>query len=116
MVISTTDWSTECLIHNYSSGIYASCFDTAWPTSNGFDYQTPYIETDFGSWHTMRIEVDPSTVELNFYIDGKFVGSHIPSDADVLKNARFSFKIGTWSPYDFVEGYVDDVRITYMGE
>jgi tetratricopeptide (TPR) repeat protein len=104
-------WSSECLVHRYSSGISTSCFETKWPPpESGFEFNTDFIPTEFDRWHTVRIEVNPNTMEFSFLIDGQLIATHIPASAEQLKNDKFTLHVGTWGE-DTVIGYVEDVRI-----
>jgi outer membrane protein assembly factor BamD (BamD/ComL family) len=72
-----------------------------------------------GTWHSARIEVDPSTMIFVYYIDGVKIGEHIPGSADELKSTRFSPSIGSGCSGDgcidknprTVTGYFDNVRM-----
>jgi hypothetical protein len=49
---------------------------------------------------------------FTYYIDDQMVGSHVPSDADKLREARFTVTIGVWGPSSGeVTGHIDEVRI-----
>jgi hypothetical protein len=72
-----------------------------------------------GTWHSARIEVDPSTMVFTYYIDGFNVGEYIPDRANELKNAKFSPFIWSGCVGDgctdksarTVTGYFDNVRM-----
>jgi hypothetical protein len=104
-------------VHGFSScGIdksgWASCYYTAWPPQEGYGYfDAEKRLADYESWHTFRIEIDPSTLTFFYYFNGQVVGSYTPVNAEALKQARYSFKVGVYANGEFVTGYVDDVRI-----
>jgi PKD repeat protein len=73
----------------------------------------PPIAAD--TWYTVRIEFNPATAEVRFYLNGALVGSHVPRDAAALRAATNLLpRVGTENPAGTVSGtrYVDDVRIT----
>jgi hypothetical protein len=73
-------------------------------------YQERFV--DYGTWHTVRIEVEPATMTFTYYIDGQKVGSYISPNAEELKEAEFSLDVGVWgASSEPVIGYIDDVRI-----
>ncbi len=81
------------------------------------DYSTEQQSFEYGSWHTFRIEIEPATMTITYYIDGQMVGSHVPVDAEQLKKANFSLDIGIWAPSaGALTGSVDDVRIGPLGQ
>ncbi len=66
-----------------------------------------------GTWHTLRIEVDPNTTTFTYFADGQLIGSHTPTNAEMLKTAKFSLEVGVWgpAPSEPFTGYIDDVKI-----
>jgi hypothetical protein len=64
----------------------------------------------YGEWHTVRIEIDPTTSTITYFVDGNEIKSLV---ADKLKEQRFSFEIGFFSeePKQIYTGYIDDVSI-----
>ena len=80
-----------------------------------FEYITPSVSGVLDTWHTARIEADPSTANLRFYLDGSLMGSYTPTDAAALRTANdLRPKVGVWNdgPDTYLTRYVDDVRIT----
>jgi hypothetical protein len=66
--------------------------------------------------NALRIEIDPATMIITYFIDGAVVGRHKPSDADELQAKPFHFNINIWksgvdSP---VVGLVDNIRIGHI--
>jgi len=111
---STESWAALCGIFNQHGVAQAGCFDEPipYPDQEERTYDSAYIPVQFGSWHTVRMEVDPATMTFSYFVDGQPVGSHIPRDADKLKKVRFTPNLGIWGPSaDPLTGYVDDVRI-----
>ena len=105
-------WWSQCLIHRYPSGnVNVSCIATSWPVETKFDYQTEFIQTNINVWHRVRIEIVPDTFQMKFYIDGQFISSHIPKEAEQLKNSKFTLSVGCWSSDGSALGQIDNVRI-----
>jgi hypothetical protein len=79
----------------------------------GLEYSTEKARTNFNTWHTVRIEVDPE-IRVTFYVDGQEVGSYKPPDAEQLKGEVFTFQLGVSSPAPFgITANYDDVRVGY---
>lgn len=79
------------------------------------EYWTPEVLVDYGSWHTARIETDPYTANVRFYLDNTLIGSHTPTDAAALVgNDQLQVAITVWGAEanSSATRYVDDVRIT----
>ncbi|MBN1995388.1 MAG: NPCBM/NEW2 domain-containing protein [Anaerolineae bacterium] len=102
-------WFAECGIGDEG---WAYCFDTLWPWQEEHSYDAEGKQVNYGEWHTFRIELDPGSMTFTYYIDGQVAGSHVPVDAEQLKNANFTVYVGVWSDStDAIVGYIDDVRI-----
>ncbi len=106
-------WNAECNIDHWEAKVQAGCFDCVIRHQQAERHYGPEpVPTQLGSWHTLRMEVDPATMTFSYFVDGQSVGSHTPLDADRLKGAKFTFSIGIYTPSaDALTGYVDDVRV-----
>lgn len=94
-------WWTDCSVGEEGVGCYAE---------PGYDARGMPADPELG--HTLRIDVDPAAMRFTYSIDGRQVGSFVPPNAEALKTARFSLKVGVWADSkDAVVGYVDKVRI-----
>lgn len=107
-------WYSECQINQYGEQRII-CFDGL-PEDPQHLYNSDAITIQSGSWHTVRMEVDPATMTFSYFVDGRSVGSHTSDQADRLKKASFRLEIGVYTgpgaiPEDVLTGYVDDVRI-----
>jgi predicted Ser/Thr protein kinase len=113
------DWFSECSI-SFSGDQelpWASCYDSPGLAQDGHEYSASMKIVDYGTWHRVRIEVDPATMMFTYYIDGEMVGSHVAVDAEELKGARFTLGVGVWSSSsEVLTGYIDDVRIGPLDE
>jgi len=107
------EWYANCNIDNWEGKVSAGCFNEAIHHGQGdVTYSSESISVQRGSWHTVRMEVNPATMTFSYFVDGQFVGSHTPLDIDRLKEARFTLAIGIYAPSaDAITGYVDDVRV-----
>ena len=75
-------------------------------------YTTKSMAVDFGSWHIVRIDIEPSTMTFTYYVDSKKFGSYVPKNAKKLKKAKFSIDIGIWGESSNpLTAYVDYVCI-----
>lgn len=100
-------WYGECGISPDSN---AYCYDSIAPFKDGHDFQGGNKPIQFNEWHTFRIELQPSTMTVTYYIDGQKTGSHIPVDANILKTAKAEISMGLNDSGDTI-GYFDEVRI-----
>ena len=102
-------WWTQCLIHNYSPP-KVSCIATSWPVSK-FDYQTKFTVTDFGHWHTVRIDVDPVAVKFRYFLDGEPIGEYQPPDPERFARTTYTLDVSAWSSSTTVLAQVDDIQV-----
>lgn len=77
--------------------------------TDGAEYSTEHITTEYDVWHTFRIEIDPE-VNATFYIDGKQMGSYKAADSNDLTNQNFTVSLRTWTPTETLEAFYDDVK------
>ena len=106
-------WATGCWIGATAGSQPALECNTG--GSSGLAYSTGYHDVTYDTWHKIRIEANPVSAELRYYLDGDLIGSHIPSDAaDVLRAVSLVPRISacTYSTNTSATRYVDDVRIT----
>ena len=103
-------WETECNISALSIDQKGLAYCSV-GTENGTEYDLPGKSVEFDNWYTFRIEVDPTTMNFSYFIDGQNIGSHIPKDSATLRNSKFSITIGAHSVAKKLLGYVDDVMI-----
>jgi hypothetical protein len=91
---------TECAIH------------PDWIACHGDGFESDGLVPDRDLMHTLRIDVDPATMEFIYYIDGRPVGATVPPNADELKGAMVTLFLGTRAHSDEpFAGYFDDVRV-----
>lgn len=111
-------WVVECSVCNACftgpSGVF--CAVTVWKDRGSKrEYNTGAIlPVDLTAWQTLRIESDPNTAALKFYLNGTVIGSYNPPQAQAILTVKtFQPYINIWN----TDGarcthYVDDVRIT----
>jgi hypothetical protein len=102
-------WWADCHVGDGDAG----CTDSNWPAQDLHEYRTLHKPVGPGTWHVLRIEMDPATMGFSYYIDGEPIGSHVPVDAAELRDAAYWLTIGAYG--EAVTGYVDDVRIGPLG-
>jgi hypothetical protein len=54
-----------------------------------FEYRTAPIPITVGEWHKVRIEIDPQTAAIQFYLNDVLIGRHVPSDFVRLKRVNY---------------------------
>ena len=80
------DWYTECGLEGRPGDtVYAHCQVAQ---SQGQEYQTPDLLVNYDTWYTLRIETDPATANMRFFLDNTLLGSHTPKNAAALLNAN----------------------------
>ena len=67
-------WSAGCTI--IEEGPWALCSESASWAESHF-YEAEREPTDWGKWHTFRIEIDPEMMMFSYYIDGEMKGTHM---------------------------------------
>jgi hypothetical protein len=106
-------WYAQCVIDYVEEKAWGNCFNEyVRDGRSDTTYGSESVRVALGSWHTLRMEADPSTMTFRYYLDGQLLGSHTPSEADRLKTALFNLSIGTYAPRpDPLIGHLDNVRI-----
>jgi sugar lactone lactonase YvrE len=110
-------WWTQCSLNVYGSAPYFGCDITNYTPGNfqaeyGVSWPTPL---NFDTWYTARIEIDPNTAQVCFYLDNNPLGCRIPSNANALKTYNdFIPRLVSWNGRAGATGtrYFDDIYIT----
>jgi hypothetical protein len=79
------------------------------------EYNTGPHEVAYDTWYTIRIEADPLTANLRFYLDNNLIGNYTPRQAaDWLAADDFRSYLAACNRDSgtFSTRYLDDVRIT----
>lgn len=105
-------WWTSCdlFAHGFGCAISSS-------TGHDWDVSAPF-QVYPNQWYEARIEINPTTVQICFYVNNTLLDCHVPNDAAALKTAtRFTARIGAWNGDANPTGilYFDDVYITPAG-
>ena len=97
--IAGHNWWTQCVLGT-SGGAQASFYCDVTTDPRGV-YEVEYstgTSASLDTWHVLRIETDPSTAELGFFLDGKLVGNYVPTDAaDLVTANTFRPKVTVWN-------------------
>jgi hypothetical protein len=97
--IAGHNWRTQCMLGT-SGGLQASFYCDVTTDPRGV-YEVEYstgTSASLDTWHVLRIETDPSTAELGFFLDGKLVGNYVPTDAaDLVTANTFRPKVTVWN-------------------
>ena len=82
----------------------------------GIVYQTDAVSINFDQWYVVRIEIQPDSGAVQYYLDGNLLSTYVPDDVDELtqENVWFYPNIGAWVSNGSITAYVDNVRITEM--
>ncbi len=116
--INGHQWWTQCSLQEWSNSFVCGIAIA----SNGVitsEYGTGDTPITINTWYTVRIEINPVTAEMRYYLNGALAGSHVPNDATALLTAtNLVPRVGTWNGVASVTGirYIDDVKITPAGQ
>jgi hypothetical protein len=115
--LSGVRWYTQCYLGaSNTSQPYVRCQICSDNGSvNDCEYGTSGQSANYNLWYKVRIEVDPQTAYLRFYLDDKLIGGHLPKDAVALMaTGTFRPEVAAWNgdADTYATRYVDDVRIT----
>lgn len=104
---SGSDWWLDCSIARgrQDSKAWANC-----NTSDGTWGKEVIVE--YNSWHTLRIEVNPATAVLFFFVGDAQIGSYTSPNPEAFKQTQVNVGLRVWSEDGgLVTGYFDDVRV-----
>jgi hypothetical protein len=112
-------WQVGCLISPSQFSLNQAEFGCEMFTVNPqqqwhYEYRTPSTVINYSEWHEAKIEINPKTLELSFYLDNKLIGQHTPADANELKSMKLTAQMGIYT-YDNKDGHlianIDDVLV-----
>jgi PKD repeat protein/sugar lactone lactonase YvrE len=110
-----TWWNASCDLVRYGNGTPSIGCGVGSSAGGEYGFGFP---AEANRWYTARIEIDPATAQICFYLDAALQGCHTPSYASALKNAtNLTARIGAWNGQANPTGtlYFDDVYITPAG-
>lgn len=86
--LSLGDWNTECGVvgTTYIPEPYIGCYST-----DGFSTNYPVGELD--SWQKFRIEVDPSSMVITYFLNNDKIGEYTPPQEINFDTYPFAFKV-----------------------
>jgi PKD repeat protein len=111
-------WWTQCRLGAWAGGsqpTFVCDVATHQGGSINFEYTSVPVAVSHDAWYRARIETNPSTAEMRFYLDSTLVGTYTPNDALYLVLANsLQPQVGVWNDAAGTRAtrYVDDVRIT----
>ena len=77
-------WYAACRL-GASGGSSQASFGCSIFIQQGNDYPSEYetsgFPVDYNTWCTVRIDTDPVTGNVKFYLNNTLIGSHVPADA-----------------------------------
>jgi hypothetical protein len=102
---------SDCTVYGFDLAVFSCGYD-----NKNIEYMfegDDLIKRNYGTWHTMRIEIVPASMEISHYIDGEKIRNFVPPGRDELQSAKFTFEIGFAAddPDATGVGYIDYVRI-----
>jgi hypothetical protein len=111
-------WMATCGPSLFSAETKLGCSNFLWAGQMEDQYETPSQIVEPGTWHRLRIEADPATLTIRYFIDGAAAGSHSLTNAEKFTTAqflatRFQFVLSMWklSADSPLLSLVDNVRI-----
>ena len=60
-----------------------------WSYSFGNDHERYKVEIIPGTWHILRIEVYPETMQFSYIVDGKEIGVYVPQNREPLRSFEY---------------------------
>jgi Tol biopolymer transport system component len=112
--ISDHLWWAQCRLAANLEGTAANfiCEVKNDPDNPELEFQTIERPIKFSDWYTIRIEMDPQSGALQFFLNGELIEQYLPKDANLLKQARFQPAIGVSASRGSVDAFIDNVQIS----
>ena len=105
-----TDWVAQCGIIQTPKENLIELFlyiDNSFPNGQETYQSTAASNEEF---YKMRLEIDPDTGAINCYANDKVIGTHSPTNIDLLKSQLFNRHfVGFWSPQSTGTFQIDSV-------
>jgi hypothetical protein len=113
-------WLVQCGMGGRPAEPQATPFCNVSTNQSSPDWPPEYLVYDpfripYDTWHTFRIELDPFTAGLRFFLDDELFGSYIPMDAAELCTVEdFQPMVHVWAgdAGTTATHWADEVRIT----
>ncbi len=104
-------WDAGCGLYGHTQKPTAQSHCVVFSGDNR-EYSIDGPGVAYDTWHVVRIELNPESAELRFFIDGQPVGTHTPADAEALKTAEFVIYLQVWlGDGTLTTAHFDEVRI-----
>jgi hypothetical protein len=106
------DWWTACYIGSHPGD--AQPYFTCDVVSGGKqEFQTALVDVSQGRLYRARIEIDPKSGALQFYLNGEILDTYLPDDAARLLKAKFIPMVGMWvSEGTVLKAEIDEIRVS----
>jgi hypothetical protein len=108
--IGTGDGYSKCSIFAGQDTQTISC----WSYYFDVEQKSYRVGITSGTWHVLRIEVDPETMTYKYIVDGTQIGAYVPRNSEHLTDLEYTFfvDLNNWgeSAQNPV-GYVDYFKI-----
>lgn len=109
------DWGNQELVAQKKSTLV--CPGGTWTPEASYSYESEGIVVDWGTWHHIRIEVEPETMAFRFFLDGQFMGLNRPADATALRQDQFSLVLEAWkASNDLFSAHFDNIHVGKLGQ
>ncbi len=110
--ISGTIWWLTCSIYKNRNNDIAEAH-----CGSADNYNSQSIQLSSNTWHTIRIETNPDTANMTFFIDDSRIDTYVYKNPEEFKKSFFHLYIGVWSQDGgLVVGSVDDVQVGVGGQ
>jgi hypothetical protein len=79
---------------------------------NKVEYEVEGPAAAYATWRRLRLQLDPETAAITFFVDGQQVGHYTPAAAIALKQADFTVELQVYfEAGSLVTGYFDEVSL-----
>jgi outer membrane protein assembly factor BamD (BamD/ComL family) len=87
---------------------------SCWSKYFGVDQRDYKVGIAPGSWHILRIELYPDTMQFSYLVDGEEIGAYIPRNSEAMKNIEYELlvRLCNWGGYaQNPVGYLDYFKV-----
>jgi hypothetical protein len=89
-------------VHSYC-GVY---------TGGDVEYEVAGPLANYDTWRLVRLELNPETAAITFFVDGQRIGAYTPSEVEALKQAELTVELHIYfEEGTLITGYFDEVWI-----
>ncbi|MBN1303169.1 MAG: toll/interleukin-1 receptor domain-containing protein [Anaerolineales bacterium] len=77
-----------------------------------YEYDRAFQALEYDRWYTVRIEINPRSGEIGYYLDGKLLDRWQPTDVKVMFDGQYFMVMGASALKNTaMTAYIDDVKI-----